>query len=447
MHMNKVIRIWNYEFYVKELLVLLFTFLLMENIFSWLVLPVSVIVLAYEKITTIIIFAFMLYRFKDLQLMEKAYMGIFTVLMIKLVFESLTMYGSFFERLTMFSILFPVVFAMYVKYLCRSLQLNLLPFLARFYLYLYVVFMVIYGRGFSFSLNEVDMQDYGPFSGDSRIIHARSIFMLIIPVLYYFNKFINQRHYKSFIPFAICFGAILIHQHRSVWASAMVALIVFFFAGYRNGFIPAYRLVKTSLVTLVGLVGIWFIVSSSAPKFTDLFLERSSEIFNPTREGGTGEFREQQRLVYFQYVLQRPIFGWTFEGFDMPNPLVDWWPEKTGQHFHEGYMEMLFYHGIVGLLFKYSLLLYLCVKAFSKKLTQESVILIAFSVSGLVFSFSYVLPLVFWGVVGICLYYLELQPLPPDEEEGELNVIIDEEPGSPALDEHQQPKYLPELTY
>jgi hypothetical protein len=46
--------------------------------------------------------------------------------------------------------------------------------------------------------------------------------------------------------------------------------------------------------------------------------------------------------------------------------------------------------------------------------------LIAFSLSGFIFSFNYVLPLIFWGHVGLCLYYLEK---PVDE----LNEIEDEE--------------------
>ena len=87
--------------------------------------------------------------------------------------------------------------------------------------------------------------------------------------------------------------------------------------------------------------------------------------------------------------------------------MVDWWPPMTGQHFHEGYMEMLFYHGIVGIVFKYSFLVYLAIKAFSKNLSGSSIILIAFGISGLVFSLNYVLPHIFWVMIGMCLYYLE----------------------------------------
>jgi O-antigen ligase len=122
--------------------------------------------------------------------------------------------------------------------------------------------------------------------------------------------------------------------------------------------------------------------------------------------------------VYFMLYVQRPVFGWTFEGFDMPNPLVNWWPAHSGQHFHEGYMEMLFYLGAVGLLLKYSFLFYLLYKMFSKKLSEDSIILISFCLSGLIFSFSYVLPTVFWGVVGVCLYYIEKKPASEEEDGG-----------------------------
>jgi len=171
------------------------------------------------------------------------------------------------------------------------------------------------------------------------------------------------------------------------------------------------------LIASVIFIASFFVVNAIAPKFTDFMGDRFSEIFDPAREDGTGKFRDDQRRTYFPMVLERPFFGWTFDGFEMKNPLVDWWPDKSGQHFHEGYMEMLFYHGFVGLILKYFYLLYLSFKAFSKKLSEESIIMIAFSLAGLVFSFSYVLPFVFWGHVGLCLYYLEKKPTTDVDEE------------------------------
>jgi hypothetical protein len=383
--MNRIVRIFSYEFYIKELLVLFFTFLMMENIFSWLILPDSVILLTYEKIMSLAIFAYVLYKFNHLELFEKVYVVLFLGVMIRLVVESMDKYGNFFEQFTMFSILFPVIFVVFIKCVCRSLQLDFLPFLAQFYIYLYIIFMLVYGRGFSFSLNSVDMTDYGPFSGDSRIIHAKSILMMIIPFLYYFSRFLKTNQLKYFIPFAFCFIVILIHQHRSVWASCITAICIYLFVSFRNKFIPGIRLFKLVLIGCIILIATWFVVNTVAPKFTSFMGDRFSEILNPTKENGTGEFRQEQRDVYFMLYVQRPVFGWTFEGFDMPNPLVNWWPAHSGQHFHEGYMEMLFYLGAVGLLLKYSFLFYLLYKMFSKKLSEDSIILISFCLSGLIF--------------------------------------------------------------
>lgn len=408
--MNRVIKIFGYQFYLKEFLVIFFSYLLMENIFSWLVLPNSIILLSLEKVTTLLIFFFVLYNFTNLKRNEKIYVGIFCFVVLRLIFESMFKYGKFFQQLTLFSVLFPVVFTIYIKCICRSLELDFLEFLAKFYIVAYLLMMIIYGRGFSFSLDSVQMDDYGPFSGDSRIIHARSILMMIIPFLWYFNKFLATYKIKYLLPVLFCLMVILVHQHRSVWASAIVSTLIFLFATIRNQFLSVSKVFNLVVVSLIVMIVAGILLAHISPGFMNLLSDRFSEILDPTREGGTGKFREDQREIYLSMFLKRPVFGWTFEGFDMPNPLVDWWPPKSGQHFHEGYVEMLFYHGVVGFLLKYWFLFYLSFKAFSKKLSRESIVLIAFSIGGLVFSFSYVLPLIFWGHVGLCLYYLEKTP-------------------------------------
>lgn len=405
------IKISNYRFELQEFLILFFTYFLMENIFSWLCMPVSIILLAYEKLLSIGIYGFMLYKLKDLTTSEKVYLGLFTLILIRMVFESMYKFNTPFQQFTLFTVLFPVVYTIFIKYVLRLYDLNILEFMAKFYLFTYIVIMVIYGRGFSFSLESVDMDDYGPFSGDSRIVHARSIFTMIIPLLYYMHRYIVSRKWGYLVPFVFCFAIILLHQHRSVWSSALVAMFFYFVSSLITGKISVSRFSQITIVTLfVGAIVV-FALSSFLPGFIDFMVDRFSEILDPAREDGTGSFRRLQRETYFPMFLERPVFGWTFEGFNLPNPLVDWWPEKSGQHFHEGYMEMLYYHGVVGLILKYSFLPYMVVKAFSKKLSGESMILVAFSISGIVFSFSYVLPLVFWGHVGMCLYYLEKDSL------------------------------------
>lgn len=417
--MNTVFRLFNYRFYLKEFILLFFGYFLMEGIFSWIFIRNSVIIEGYEKIAGILIYGFMLYSFNNLKRNEKIYLGIFTFLILRLVFESLMKYDSFFRQLTMYTVLFPVIFAFFIKYILRSFNMDLLEFMAKFYLFTYIAFMLLFGRGFSFSLDSVDMNDYGPFSGDTRIIHASHILMMIIPFLWYLNQFIMERKLKFLVPLLFCFVIILVHQHRSVWSSTLFATIIYFIAIIRTRSRELKGLWQVGMISVLIMVIAYFFVASLYPGFLNFMGERFSEILDPSKEGSTGNFRLEQTDVYMNLFWQHPFFGWTFEGFSMPNPLVDWWPENSGQHFHEGYVEMLFYHGIAGFLFKYTILVYLLFKSFSRKISEKTIIMIAFSVSGLVFSFTYVLPLIFWGHVGMCLFYLD-NDMEPETEEADM---------------------------
>lgn len=422
--MNRVINILNTKFYIRELIVLLLTYFVMEDMFAWIPVRNSIYIQGYQKLLGLLIYGFMLYKFNYLKQSEKICIGIFTFVMVRLVLESLLKYDSFFKQLTMFTVLFPVIYTLFVKYLLRSMKLDLLEFIAKFYLLTYIVFMVLFGRGFSFSLEAVEMDDYGPFSGDSRVLHASHIFMIIIPFLWYLNKFITTRRNIFLLPFFLCVAIILLHQHRSVWSSTLVAVFFYFLASIRNGAQSMNGLGKLGFGVAGVLLLTYFFASNLAPGFLEFLGERFSEIFDPAREGSTGNFRIEQREVYSAMVLERPVFGWTFEGFEMPNPLVDWWPEMTGQHFHEGYMEMLFYHGVVGLVLKYFFVFYLCYQIFRRDLSDESLILAAFGISGLLFSFNYVLPVVFFGHIGMCLYYFERDAEAEDEEMDEDDYVV-----------------------
>lgn len=405
--MNTIIRIFNYRFYVREFLLLFFCYLLSEGIFAWLFMQNSSLQVMYSKIMSIGIFAFMLYSLRKLDTLEKTYVILFSVLMVKLVIESVFLYDNIFKQFTLYTVIYPVVFTVFVKYIVRSWEIDLLEFIARFYLFSYIVFMLLFGRQFSFGLEMIEMDDYGPFSGDSRVIHARSIYMIIIPFLWYLSKLVHTPKLKYFVLFLFCVTAILLHQHRSVWSSAIVAMVIYLLFNARSVPSSLKNIVQFLMIFIAVVVGGYFIIADLNPGMVNLFAERFEEILNPAKEGSTGNFRIDQRTIYLDYIKDKPITGWSFEGFNLSNPLVDWWDENTGHHFHEGFIEILFYHGIVGLLLKYSIIVIILLKAFRKKLTQEAIILVAFCVSGLLFSLNYVLPLIFWGHAGLCLFYLD----------------------------------------
>lgn len=436
--MNSVIKIFNYRFYLKEFAILFVSYLLMEQIFSWLFIPSSAFVQPFQKISGFVIYGIMLYMLPKFNRAEKIYICIFTLLLLRLVIESLFKYNTFFQQLTMFYVLFPVMYTIFIKYICRVYDLDLLEFIAKFYLAIYLVFMALYGRGFSFSLEGLDLQDLGVFSGDGRIIHATSVFMMIIPLLWYLNRFIHTKKIVHLLLLILCVTIILIHQHRSVWSCAIFSLLIYFALSMRvnKNAIPKIWGVLIGAVIVIAFA--YFFMSAMFPELVDFLGTRFNDIFDPAKQESTGRFRVEQRETYFRLFLQRPVFGWTFEGFEMPNPLVDWWPEKTGQHFHEGFMEVLFYHGVVGFVFKYSFLFYIAFRAFSRKITDQTVVLIAFCLSGFLFSLSYVPQTVFWGHVGLCLYYLEKDDLQNEEasleEDGQESYANEEQLAEPAFE-------------
>jgi O-antigen ligase len=405
--MSASISLLKHRFYPGEILLLVFGYLITEGIFSWIFIHNSGIILLYQKIISIFSFGFILWRFRDLKPTEKLLIGLFTILVIKLVFESLWKYDTLFKQFTIFTVIYPAVFVVFIKYILRRLDIDVLEFVARFYLVLYIAFMLLYGSGFSFSLQQIEMEDYGPFSGDTRIIHARSVYMLILPLLWFLNAFLEKKKFSALIAVLLCLTAIIIHQHRSVWACAILSLFLYIWLFMRSGENSGGDLAGVFGLCAIGLICSWFIISELKPELLTYLGSRFDEIFSPASEGSTGNFRIDQSLVYGRYIEEKPLLGWSFQGFMLPNPLVDWWDENTGHHFHQGFIEILFYHGIIGLMLKYGFLFYILIKAFRMKLSPALCVLIPFCITGLLFSMNYILPLIFWGHTGMCLFYME----------------------------------------
>jgi len=404
--MRPAIQIFHYKLFVKEFFTIFFCYLLAEQCFSWLFIQNASVTTIYVKVLSIGVFAFVLYDLKNYKIAEKVVIWVFLALMAKLVMQSLIQYGTPFKYFTIFTVLFPAVYVVFIKSLMRKLGLDLLELIANFYLVTYVLFMLIFGHQFSLGLSEIELNT-GPFSGDTRIIHASSVLMINIPLLWYLNRFIKSPNIKSFLIVLFCLTVILLHQHRSVWSCTIFAGFLYFVLVCKNRINSIPGVTGIVVTSAIILVLSYFLISQYAPGMLGYFSDRFSEIFNPAKEGSTGNFRIEQSRMYMNFIAQKPFFGWSFEGFELPNPYVDWWEEGTGHHFHEGFIEILFYHGIAGLLLKYSFLIYITFKCFSKKLSDECLVLMPFCISGLLFSLNYVPTLIFWGHVGMCLFYLE----------------------------------------
>ena len=326
----------------------------------------------------------------------------FIFLLAKLILESFIAYGSFLVYPSVVAVIYPFLYVYFVKNLFRKLKIDIFGILLVSIFIGYFIFMLMYGEDFGFSNTPLVYDETGPFSGDTRILHANSVLLVVLPFLYFVNKIVFGR--KSFIAisgFAVSLGVILIHQHRTVWVTTIFSsLILIFLKG------KAKNVIRKLLFSLLWFLIVFVILIQIIPGFSNLLVERFSDVFDPLRDASTSGFRFLQILSYLNYFIQKPIFGWTFSGFELSNPFITYWEEGTGHHFHNSYIEVLFYFGIIGCLMKYYPL-YSVAKKINKQVSDQSKILGAFCISGFLYSFSYVPPLIFWGIVGVCLYNIE----------------------------------------
>ena len=92
--MKTILRIYQYDVYLKEFFILFFCYLLVEPCFSWTIIPSSSIDNTYVKVLSLLVYAFTIVNFKDFKTPEKIYIGLFTIFLVKCVFQSLALYGS-----------------------------------------------------------------------------------------------------------------------------------------------------------------------------------------------------------------------------------------------------------------------------------------------------------------------------------------------------------------
>lgn len=395
-----------------KFLIAFFILILGTDTISYLVLGTDTLVASYQKIlfSTVLFLSFIL--FFKWRKTDRICFLLFILLLAKLVIESVTVYHSPLVYPSVLAVMLPFLYVYFVKNLFRRLNIDILEILIVSIFLGYFAFMLFYGHDFDFT-NTPLVQDAGPFSGDARILHANSILLIVLPFLYFLNKMFSQKKtYFAIAGFAVSFIIIIIHQHRTVWLTAIFASVMLLFLnGYNK------KMLRKLLVFTLITVCIFILLIVVVPGMSQLLTERFMDVLDPLNEDNTGGFRYLQILAYLNYFIQKPLFGWTFSGFELPNPFIENWESGTGQHFHDAYIEVLFYFGITGLLLKFFPLYSVARKMkWKAQLSDKSKVLAAFSISGFLYAFSYVPPLIFWGIVGVCLYYIDKDLRNPNNE-------------------------------
>jgi len=240
--------------------------------------------------------------------------------------------------------------------------------------------------------------------------------MLVVPFLYFLNNYFYKGKFMSlFWSFFVLF-AIFFFQHRTVWISTAVVLIIYYFlirfkTDKPINFVAKLLPIGTAL-GILAIIASGFILSIH-PEIVEKVQENFSDIQNYDKQG-TGGWRYIQIMSYLPFIQENFFLGMRFEGFELPiqfyrddidAPVFE---DGNGHHFHSFYLEIFFYTGLVGFLLFLLIALYPIVKGLrSRALTINQIMLIAFVSSGFIFSISYVLPVFYYGILGWAIAAVE----------------------------------------
>lgn len=321
-----------------------------------------------------------------------------------LLLESYTKYGTPFAYPHVLSkILFLfMIYASYGFYYRRGLPpLGLLVALTFFLIPLNMVLM------------HPEALRLSGFLANERGLLAPTALLLVLPTLLCLNWYLQRG--SLFVLAMFFFGLVMIIylQHRSVWLTTLMALLV-------NTLLVRWRVVSAHLtprrltllvvlpLSVACLGGLATVLEN--PSVGQKFMSSYEDITKADKQG-TGEWRIKQMHAYQPLVAERPFTGWRTEGFELPMQFYDpsndepMWAWHTGHHFHSFYMDRLFYFGWVGLLLVVVLPFVQVIRRLANPapLTAEAAALISLMAGLLVFGLSYDWPFHIYAVVGLML--------------------------------------------
>lgn len=319
--------------------------------------------------------------------------------------ESYFKYGSFLKYPHVFSKLMAIYLMFFLYNYFKDVSTKQFRFIN----------MLIF---FAFMLNLLwlkrEILSIGAFVNTVRGFGSSSVLFLVLPLLYFFNDYFKRKTLLSLMLFLLMVGFILFLNHRSVWIASIVALAINILLLKKTDvelkftdFIPMFT------VPAIVLILIFSLVISANPEIIDTIAERIADIQNAETQG-TGSWRLEQFNSYLPFIQDNLLMGMRFEGFELPVQFFHAeagtavFAANTGHHFHSFYVDRLFYMGLFGLALLLLPFIYLFVNLYRKSVvTSEQSILASFMAGGLIYGFSYNLPVYFFGILGIAIAFIE----------------------------------------
>lgn len=265
-----------------------------------------------------------------------------------------------------------------------------------------------------------DSLSLSAFVENERGFNAASAYLFVLIGLVCLNSYLVRGSVLSLMIFFLCLPLIILLQHRSVWIAMIIAIpldVLFLRWGRVARFSGTKLIMLVAFPAIMGSVGVTMLVLDS-PEVVSRFQASLDDIANADKQG-TGSWRLKQIESYVPLVAERPIAGWRLEGFEVPMQFYDpssdapMWADHTGHHFHNFYLDRLFYFGIFGVLL---VLLVPCICVFrrlrqTRVMTPDTAALVAFFGSLVAFGTSYDWSTYHFGLIGLLLAALA-EPLP-----------------------------------
>ncbi len=253
------------------------------------------------------------------------------------------------------------------------------------------------------------------FVNHDRGIPSSSVYLLLLPCLYFFNQYIVGLRQIDLFRFFLLFVFIIFAQHRTVWVAMGASFLFNFYLLNKQGKLRVNKAVSGFIP--IGIT-IFFVVSTVLtylPDVVDKIDQNIDQILNPDKQGSTSEWRLEQFRSYIPFIKEHFLEGMRLKGFELPiqfyNPntsLVEWAP-GTGHHFHSFYFDKLFYFGLIGFILFLIYMIRPIYRALSQKLefTHKDICFISFVFSGFIYGLGYNLPTHFFVILGISMAVVE----------------------------------------
>jgi len=202
------------------------------------------------------------------------------------------------------------------------------------------------------------------FLNHDRGLSSQVIVILTLPFFYFLNYYLLERKTIDLIKVIFLLFILIYFQHRTIWVVTGLGILLDFFLMSKFGNVKFSKFIPTVLTFLFFIFFSLSLILTYSHKINEKVGQEVQNILDPT-DDATANWRLIQFESYVPFIEQNLIFGMRFSGFELPNqfyhpdaPSQTYFEDGTGHHFHNHYIDILFYFGLLGLLLYILIMVY-----------------------------------------------------------------------------------------